>query len=268
MYFGEIQTDESLPPLDTIAEQVKESGLIEQGGKLLGIQERSDSDEYYVSDDYFFVRYVKEVSENHPKIDDGKIQIGENTPARTMRFLLTQDGKYVCESTSQIEDNDALEYLIGKYSLEIDFECDRKNRFEPKRMKRFYDTAWKVRGLKLKKKNDIVDDADLDADIAKQIKNARNVAVRAEFSTEQQDESLQRADIIDGFVELFDIHEVRRKDASGNIHTICYNGRYNIRYPSKLDLQQQSEEIYDVLLSITDGSVQKSTNNQAKIQSF
>ncbi|UPM42060.1 hypothetical protein [Halocatena salina] len=268
MYFGEIQTDESLPPLDIIAEQVKKSGLIEQEGRQLGIQEKSDRDEYYKSDDYFFVRYVQEVSENHPKIDGGRIQIGKNTPARMMRFLLTQDGKYACESTSQVEDSDALEYLIGKYSLKIDFECGRKNKFEPKRIEQFYDKAWKVRGLKLKRKNGIVDDVDLDTDIGSHVKNASNVAVRAEFSTEQQDEDLQRADIIDELVKLFDIYEVRRKDSSGNIHTIFHNGKYNIRYPSKLDIQQQSKEIHDVLLSMTDGSVQKSTNSQAKLQSF
>lgn len=267
MYFGEIQTDRSLPSLEKIAEQVEKNGLIEKDGTLLGIQEGSDRDEYYVSDEYFFVRYVKEVSENHPKIDDGKIQIGENTPARTMRFLLTRNGKYVCESTSQVEDNDALEYLIGENPSGIDLECDRKNQFDSERMEQFYDTAWKICGLKLKRKNGIVCDVGLD-DIEKYVRNASDVAVRAEFSTEQQDKNLRQSDIIDGLAKAFNIHKVRKRDESGNIHTIFQGGKYSIRYPSKLDIQQQSKVIYNVLLSQTDGFSQENNTNQAELQAF
>lgn len=268
MCFGEIQTDRSLPSLDTIAEQVEENGLIEKDGNLLGIQEGSDGNEYHVSDDYFFVHYVKEVSENHPKIDRGRIRIGENTHGRLMRFLLTQTGRYVCESTSQVEDNDALEYLIGRHSSGIDFECDRKNQFDREQMKQFYDDAWKVRGLKLKRKDGIRDNTDINGDVEKYIKNAVKSIVRAEFSTEQQDKDLQQSDIIDGFVNALDIHKVRIKNDSGKIRVMFQDGKYSIRHPSKLDIQQQSKEIYNILLSMIDGFAKETDNGQANLQTY
>ncbi|WP_066413176.1 hypothetical protein [Halorubrum aethiopicum] len=252
--FGEAQADESIPPLETLAEEVERNGIFGTTGNRRGVSMESEGEEYTIGDDYIYLRYVHEVTEERKEIDEGEVVIGEGNIARIMRFLLTQDGSYAYESTSGVYDDNALEYLIGDDSFEIDFQCNRYNRFTREQMKEFYEGAFRVRGLKLDEIGDRDEEnTSIDSDVAGHVDRAGESVVRAEFSTGQQDNNLQGPPIVDGFARLSEVDYLRMKNAEGQINEAYQSGRYTISHPADIDLDQEGERVRDVLSSVTDG---------------
>ena len=251
---GEVQAEEMIPSFDAIASEIDSNGIFGYVGDRHGVAVESDEDEYSIGEDYIYMRYVQEVTEERKQIEDGEVTIGDGNIARIMRFLLTRDGEYAYESTSGVYDNHALEYLIGEDSFEIDFTCDRYNRFTRDQMREFYQRAFRVRGFKI----DEIGDRDgesvsVSSEVQDYVEDAGESAVRAVFSTGTQDNSLESPDMIDGFARLSSLNYIRMKDSEGQINEAHQNGRYTIRYPADLDLDQQGEIVRGVLESVTDG---------------
>ncbi len=240
--------------MDAIAEEIDENGIFGSTGDRRGVATRSTGDEYSVGDDYIFVRYVHEVTEERKEIGDGEVVIGEGNIARIMHFMLTRDGKYAYESTSGVYDDDALEYLIGEDSFEIGFDCTRYNRFTRDQMDEFYERAFRVRELKLKEVgNREENDEEVDDDVSNYVERAGESTVRAEFSTGQQDNNLKGPDIIDGFARLSRLNYLRMKNTEGQIIEAHRNGRYTVSYPPDLDVHELGERVRTTLTSVTEG---------------
>ncbi|MFC4551757.1 MULTISPECIES: hypothetical protein [Halorussus] len=183
--FGELEADEGIPSMDAIAEVVEGNGIFGPTGDQRGVQLRTDSDEYVVGDDYIFIRFVKEVTEERKEIDGNEVTIGDSHIARIMRFLLTRDGSYAFETTSGVYDKDAIDYLIGEDSDEfgIDFQCDQYNRFTREQMREFYEQSFRVRGLKLEDIGERdSEETSVEEDIADHVDRAGENAVRARCS--------------------------------------------------------------------------------------
>lgn len=255
--FGEIETTEGIPPVDTIAEKVEDNGIFGATGNQRGVPINSEvEDDYVVGEDYIFVRYIQEVEENRQEIKDGDIVFGSANIARFMRFLLTRGGSYAYESTAGVYDSDAVDYLIGDDAFEIGFDCNRYSRFTAEQMANFYDDAFRVRGLKL---NDIgtrdADSSSVDSDVANYVGSAGESTVRAVFSTGQQDNDLSGPGIIDGFARLSDINYIRMRDAEGAIKEANKSGRYTISHPSDEDLEYQAEQVREAVASLREGLV-------------
>lgn len=255
--FGEVEATEGIPPMDAVAEKIEENGIFGYEGDRRGASLESDGDEYVVGDDYIFVRFVQEVTEERREIDEGEVVIGEGNIARIMRFLLTRDGDYAYESTSGVYDSDALDYLIGEDSFEIGFECNRYNRFTREQMWDFYDSAFRIRGLKLEEISELDrDDADVDSDVEEYVNDAGEDTIRAEFSTGSRDNNLKASDIVDGFAQQSEINYIRMKDSEGQINEAYQSGRYVYSYPADLSLEEQGERARQVLRDVKSGLVQ------------
>jgi hypothetical protein len=256
--FGELETDEGIPSMDAVAEVMEANGIFGPPGDQRGVQPRTDSDEYIVGDDYIFIRFVKEVTEERKEIDGNEVTIGDSHIARIMRCLLTRNGSYAFETTSGVYDKDAIDYLIGDDSQEfgIDFECNPYNRFTREQMREFYEQSFRVRGLKLEEIGEVdSEESSVEKNIANYVDRAGENAVRAEFSTGSQDNNLAAPGIIDGFARLSEVKYIRMKDSEGQIREANRNGRYTFSYPADLDLMDQAERVRDILSTVTDGMV-------------
>ncbi|MFC4438272.1 MULTISPECIES: hypothetical protein [Natrialbaceae] len=254
--FGEVETTEGIPPMDAIAEEI--DGIYGYEGEKRGVSVESSEDEYVVGDDYIFARFVQEVTEERREIEEGEVVIGEGNIARIMRFLLTRDGDYAYESTSGVYDDDALEYFIGEDSFEIGFECNRYNRFTREQMWDFYESAFRVRGMKLEEIAELDrDEADVDSDVEEHVEDAGEDTIRAEFSTGSRDNNLKSPDIVDGFAQQSEIDYIRMKDSEGQINEAYQSGRYVYSYPADLSLEEQAERTRQVLSDVKSGLVQE-----------
>lgn len=250
--FGELETDETIPPVDAIADQIESNGLFGATGNQRGVQLRSSGVEYVTGDDFVFMRFVKEVSQEQQQIQSGEVVFGENQIARIMRFLLTRDGDYVYESTQGVYDDDAVDYLIGEDSFEIGFRTNTYSQFSEEQMRRFYTDAFRVRGLKIKDVGGAdEDDVSVEPEIKDQVDRAGENLERGEFSTGQHDNDLKAPEIVDGFARLSQLDYIRAKDDEGQIQEINRNGRYVHSYPADLDLMSQAERARELLTTLT-----------------
>lgn len=254
--FGEVEADEGIPQMGAIKDQMEDNGLFGPSGDQHGVAMRSEGEEYVVGDDYIFIRYVQEIQQEQPEIDDGDVVMGENDIARTMRFLLTRDGTYAYESKQGVYDSDALEYLIGEDSFEIEFTCERYSRFKREQMNEFYEQAFRVRGLKVEDIGEL-EDSSVDSEIAEEVEEAGDQSVRAVFSSGQKDNDLPMSEIIDGFGRLSDVNYIRLRDSEGQISEINRNGRYTFSYPADLELEGQAERTKEIVSTLTDGLVKE-----------
>ncbi|WP_240150002.1 hypothetical protein [Haloarcula sp. JP-Z28] len=255
--FGEVETDESIPSMDAIAQEIDSNGIFGYEGERRGVSTEADDAQYDVGDDYIFARFVGEVTEERKEISDGIVSIGESNIARVMRFLLTRDGSYAFETTSGVYDEDALDYLIGEDSFDIDFQCNRYNRFTREQMKEFYTSSFRVRGVQIEEIGDRQpDNHSVQQDVAEYVENAGENAVRAVFSTGSQDNNLKGAEIVDGFSRLSDVNYIRMKDSEGQISEANSSGRYVMSHPADLTIPEQGERVRDVMSTVTSGLTQ------------
>ena len=252
--FGEVEADESIPSMDAIAQEIDGNGIFGYQGDRRGVSTRAEDPQYGVGEDYIFIRYVQEVSEERKQIEDGDITFGETDIARIMRFLLTRDGTYAYESTSGVYDDDALEYLIGEDSFGIDFTCDRYNTFTREQMRSFYDRAFRVRGLKIEEiARREPDEHSFNDDLVNHVENIGESAVRAVFSTGSQDNNLKGPEVIDGLARFSDLDYIRMKDSEGQIQEAYENGRYQFSHPADMNIPEQGERVRDIMESVIDG---------------
>lgn len=256
--FGEVEADESIPSMDAIAQEVEDNGIFGYTGEQRGVPVEAQDPQYDVGEDYIFANFVSEVTEERKEISDGVVSIGETHIARVMRFLLTRDGTYAYESTAGVYDDDALEYLIGEDSFDIDFQCNRYNRFTREQMEEFYESSFRVRGMQLQDIGERQENGQgLDNSVTEYVEGAGESTVRAEFSTGSQDNNLKSSDIVDGFARLSDLDFVRMKDSEGQVREAYQSGRYVMNYPADLTIPEQGERVRDVLSTVTSGLTQE-----------
>ncbi|ADJ14838.1 hypothetical protein C497_05677 [Halalkalicoccus jeotgali B3] len=240
--------------METIADEVENNRIFGKTGSQHGVAMSSSEEEYTIGDDYIFARYVHEVPQERTEISDGEVVLAEGNVARIMHFLLTRDGDYAYESVDRVYDDHALEYFIGDDSFEIDFECNRYNRFTRDQMREFYSNAFRVRGMKLKEIGERDrNGTSVSDEVADYIENAGENTVRSEFSTGQKDKNLKGPDIIDGFGQLSEIDYIRIKDSEGEINEAYNDGRYTMSYSTDTNLSDLGGKVRDTISTVTTG---------------
>lgn len=251
LQFGEVEAEESIPQMEAVAEAIEAEGIFGERGSFRGVSMESDGQEYVVDDDYIFVRFYSEISQEQSQFtDDGEVTSKPNYIARVMHFLLTRDGQYAFESTDGVHEEDALDYLIGEDTFEYQFTTDTYRRFTWEQMHRFYDQAFRVREVNLTEVG--MEEAELDDDLSARVDEMAGDVVRADFSTGQEDNNLQSPPMVDALAESSKIKYVRMKDSENNIQEANQSGRYVFSYPADLDLEGKAERVRDILRTVTD----------------
>ena len=241
--FGEVETESISPGIEALAEEVDSRGFFGYEG------ERRGAEDFVVGDDYIFLDYYKEISVEQEEFnEDDDVVMGERELARSMRFLLTEDGKYAFESTSQVYDDDALEYLFEPFGL--NFETEQYGNFSTEEIKNYYESVFRVRGLKLKGIADQEPGRGHDTAVEDLVQQAGEPMVRAIFSTGSKDNNLKNSDIVDGFADLSDIKYIRAKDSEGEIQELYSSGRIEVRYPADFDLEDQAQLVRDTMTTV------------------
>lgn len=241
--FGEVETDSTSPGIEALAEEVDNRGYFGYEG------ERRGAEDFATGDDYILLDFYKEISVEQEEFNENDdVVMGERELARSMRFLLTEDGRYAFESTSQVYDDDALEYLFEPFGL--DFETEQYGNFSTEEIRNYYENVFRVRGLKLKGIAEQEPERNHDTAVEDLVQEAGEPMVRAIFSTGSKDNNLKNSDIVDGFADLSDIRYVRAKDGEGEIQELYASGRIEVRYPADFNLEDQAQLARDTMETV------------------
>ncbi|OYR58763.1 hypothetical protein DJ83_14505 [Halorubrum ezzemoulense] len=229
--------------MEALADEVENQGFFGYEGELRG------AEDFVTGEDYIFLDFYKEITVEQEEFnEDADIVMGERELARPMRFLLTEDGKYAFESTSQVYDDDALEYLFEPFGL--DFETEQYGNFSLEEIKNYYENVFRVRGLKLKGIAEQEPERHHDTAVEDLVQQAGEPMVRAVFSTGSKDNNLKNSDIVDGFSDLSDIKYIRAKDSEGEIQELYSSGRIEVRYSADFDLEDQAQLARDTMETV------------------
>lgn len=253
--FGSVNADETIPPVDAIAEDIEDKNMKGGVGEWHGVDVMADGQHYTTGEDYIFLRYKTSYTREQEEFvdEDGNTDMRERYLPKTMRFLLTREGEYAFESKQGVSDTNALDYLLGEEShFEIPISPSRYGNFTRDQMQEFYENTVSVRGLKTKKMGE--DDSDAISDeVTSLVSEFGEPAEWAEFSTGDNYENLSTASLTDGFAHLSDIKKVRGLDSEGELRIAEDNGRFTLSHPSDADLGDVGERTHAVLEEVIDG---------------
>jgi hypothetical protein len=239
---GEVESDESLLGLEALKQEAENAGI--QGGR----GDRRYAEEIVQTDDYLYLHYTQEVTEERRQFiegedeDDVAVDYDDTFVARSMRFLLRDDNYYAFQSTQGVYGEDAIKYILHDQEI-IGLDCSRIETFPEDWMHSFYDRTHNIRKVKL---DDIAkkDGDKLDDDLEEYVSGAGEPTERVVLSTAGQDNNLRTSDLVNGFVEMSDLNYVGGKDAEGQLTKLNQSGRLTFSYPANLDHEGQAERIY------------------------
>lgn len=246
---GEVEAEEMLPSIDALAEMADDAGI--QGGR--GNRRYAEEIEVDENGDYLYLFFTKEVEEERRMFhgdeeeedpEDIEIETDSAFFARSMRFILRDDGYYVFESTRGVSGRDAIEYIFNDHEA-IGLEFNRFETFPPSWMRSFFDRTPLIRKVRLKDIGELEEIEDeVDDDLLELVQDAGGPAERIEFSTSGRDNDLAAADIIKAFADLSDIDFVNGKDANNELTKLNQSGRLTFSYPADLEHLEYAERMY------------------------
>lgn len=241
---GEVSADESIPNLAALKQEAEEAGI--QGGR----GDRKYADEIIQTDDYLYLYYTQEVTEERPQFvgdeDNGEeveVKVDDTFVARSMRFILRDDNYYAFEATREVYGEDALHHILHDTEL-IGLECSRQETFPQEWMESFYNRTNSIRKAIFKNIGEY-DSENYDEDIEDLAKEVGDPTERAEFSTSGRDNNLRTSDLINALSEVSDIDFVSGMDAQSNLSKLNKSGRLTFSHPANLDHEGQAERMYD-----------------------
>lgn len=252
--FGSVNADETIPPVDAIAEDVEERNLVGGLGNWHGVDVMADGDQYVTGDDYIFLRYKGELTQEREEFDEeGNTGMRERHLPKIMHFLLTRDGEYAFESKTGVSDKRALEYLVGEEShFEIPINPSRYGNFTRDQMEEFYENTFSVRGLKAKEIGEDESD-DVSGNVEELVSELGEPADWLEVSTGSDYNNLGTARLTNGFARLSDIKKVRGLDSESELRVAQANGRFSFSHPPDADLEELGERTRAILEEVLDG---------------
>lgn len=251
---GELEVDEPLPGISALAEAAREAGF-KPGSNGLRYAEEVEEGE-----NYLYLYYTQDVTEERRQFliedeeeevdeeideDQADIRLSNQNFARSMRFLLRDDGYYAFQSTTGVSGEHAIEYVLEEFDIS-QFECERRENFPPDWMSSFYSSAHSIRKVKLKNIGDREEETDeVDDSVFELVEGAGEPTVLSTFSTSGRDNNLRTSTIIDAFVRLSDIKFVSARTIEDEIEKLNRTGRLTIRYPADLDHEGQASRMYE-----------------------
>lgn len=245
---GKLDTEEMLPSIRALYDEAEDVGV------LGGDEGYRFSEEEEVDEDgrYLYLYYTQEVGEERRQVQEGEeneeeieVRISESKFARSIRFLLREDGYYAFESTRGVYGEDAIKYLLENLDIS-GVDCRRREAFPRKWMRSFYSTTHNIRKVKLKEiGGKESEERDFDQKLQEWVAGAGGPAQRMEFSTSGRDNNLRGSELVDALVRMSEIDFVSGKDDEGEITKLTRNGRLTFSYPADLDHAGQAERMYD-----------------------
>lgn len=235
--FGQVDaTDRSLPRLKTIAQELEDLGTVGESG------DRRSARDIRIGDDYVYFRFVKEIPRDVSVFDDeDDIIEAKQFIARSMRFLLLDNGNYAFASRRGVSDVDALNHIFMNFDTE--YEYDRYDEFDLDQMRWFYKDRDKVRKVKLDEIGDHEPNPHWpDEDVQEMVEETGVEADNSIFSVGHQNNNLKNVDIIQGFVQLSSLSFVRARDTAGNIQELLDSGRFGFSYTVDEEVDDKEEE--------------------------
>ena len=239
---GEVDAEEMLPNLQALEQKAKNARI--QGGR----GNRRYAEEIERTEDYLYLFFVKEVSEERKQFiegadeDDVSLDFDDTFFARSMRFLLREDKKYAFQSTRGVYGEDAIDYILHDTDV-MGLDCSRKETFPSEWMESFYNSTHSIRKVKLKDTGENASD-DVNENIADLIEEVGGPTERTIFSTAGRDSNLRGSTLIDSLVKMSDLKFVSGMDAEGELTKLNQTGRLTFSYPANLDHAMQAERMY------------------------
>lgn len=257
---GEVAADETLPPLEVLAEEAEDAGIRGSRGNRRYVEEQ------VVEEDYLYLEYTQEVTEERQQFiaeeeeggdeDADVVDVEETFVARTMRFLLRSDNRYAFQSTRGVYGEDAIEFLTEELSI-TGLENHRRQTFDRDWIRSFYSDVNSIRKVKL---DDIAEFEldDFDDDVADLVNGTGGPAERIEFSTSGSNNNLRESELVDAVTRASDLKFVSGVDVEGNLQKLNQKGRLTLSYPSDLDHEGIAERMYiatdNIFNNLEDGS--------------
>lgn len=235
--FGQVDaTDRSLPRMELIAQELEDLGTVGESGN------RKSARDVRVGNDYVYFRFVKEVPRDVSVFDEeDEIIEAKQFIARSMRFLLLDNGNYAFASRRGVSDVDALNHIFRSFDTE--YEYDRYEEFDLEQMRWFYKNREKVRKVKLDEIGDHEPNPSWpDDDIVDMVEETGVEADNSIFSVGHQNNNLKKVDMIEGFVALSFLTFVRARDADENIQELLDSGRFGFNYSIDEEEVEDKEE--------------------------
>lgn len=240
---GEVEAEESLPNLEALEQEAESAGI--QGGR----GNRSYAEEIVKTDDYLYLYFTQEVTEERRQFVEGEdeedveVDVDDAHFARSMRFLLRDDNHYAFQSTRGVYGEDAIDYILHDTEV-LGLDCTRRETFPQDWMQSFYESTYSIRKVKMDDVGE-VEGEDIDENLVELVEEAGEPAERAVFSTSGRDNNLRTASLINALVGMSDLNKVSGKDAEGNLTKLNQRGRLTFSYPADLDHEGQAERMYE-----------------------
>lgn len=249
--FGRFRSDAGLSGLDELYENAVEREVKPYKKLRRGISSSSD---IVREDDYLYLRFGKEITEERQEYDDDDtIVFDEDRVARVMLFCLTDDHRYAFQSRKGVTSEDALRYLYEPDFHEVAdvdqaISQDLIDELSAERTKEIYKNSKYVRWLKLKNIG-VQSDPDVSSDIVDLLENASGNTDTAEFSTgtAEDEDDLSSVGAIDGITRLSDIQHIRTRSEDGSIQEVGLNGRYTYTHSANVSDEDQAQNLRDAI---------------------
>ena len=235
--FGEFEGDESLPSLREFEDVAESYGIYGPSGQQRGAY-RS-----HLGDDFFYMEFAKEVSEEILQIDEGAFNEEEISRARMMQFVVFNDGTYGYESRRGVYDTDAFDYLLTNY--DFDYELKRYEQLSLNTMRKFYKESAIVKKIKADhigeyEPNPHVTDEEIREITEDFGQHSRSIVA----SVGRTKENLKQARFIkDGIAKYSGLSMVKSVTRNDELRMLRDSGRFDFGVDTDKDKIEQAQEV-------------------------
>ena len=242
--FGEFQGDERLPPLSHLREVAERNGIFGPMGEQRGAYD------YHLGDDFLYLDFVKEVSENVTQIEEGAFQQTEVPHARRMQVLLFENGTYGFESRRGVYDSDVFEYLLEDY--EFEYSLSRYESLGLDAMRNFYKSSHRVKKLKADEIGKHEPNPHMtDKEVRELTEDFGQHSRSFVASVGRAKENLKEAKLVkDGIAKYSDLSMIKSATPDDSIRKLRDSGRFDFGIDADKDEDEQAEEVRDIVSNV------------------
>ncbi|EMA30965.1 hypothetical protein C444_08600 [Haloarcula japonica DSM 6131] len=203
-----------------------------------------------MGNDFLYVDFVKEVSEEVTQIEEGSFKATEIPHARRMQFLLFENGTYAFESRRGVYDSDVFEYLLEDYDFQ--YSLSRYESLGLDAMRRFYKGSDRVKKLKADEigqhePNPHVTDEEIRELTEDFGQHSRSIIA----SVGRTKENLRNAKFIkDGVAKYSGLSMIKSVTPEGEIRKLRDSGRFDFGVDADKDEDEQAQSVRDTVSNV------------------